>query len=351
MIVLYANDKDNNELTQVFDPLDFSCSQRLNDYDEVVLTYSSKNKNLTYDNIKEYNRARVTTEKNHNNVKTFVDWVVKSVSTDSQYTKVVVRSLEYVLSKKIVIADKSYTNKSVHYIVDDLLDEVNGREDTGITAHADCSTETLDLEVKKGTNILQILKTMTGRGYVFKVIDGEVLMDSEIGEDRTIGDNYYLFKRDVTDSNDRNILDWSISYDADTIVNCVIHKDEATFDTDATSITDFGRIEQVVVNDLDASWTTTAILANQKQSTSQVDVQPYVDDFFFSELGDKVAIQIDGGGDIAKYTGDSVVMEKTVSWLWLIDVTARLSTNTVYTPTLIEQIKEWVARVGRLELQ
>jgi hypothetical protein len=56
-----------------------------------------------------------------------------------------------------------------------------------------------------------------------------------------------------------------------------------------------------------------------------VEIQPIVEDFFFSQVGDKLQAEIDNGTDIGLYTGSVYVLEKKVKGMDLKDVTGKVS--------------------------
>lgn len=71
-----------------------------------------------------------------------------------------VRSLEALLDRKILIKH-NLNNVTVAYILTTLLNEINARENTGITVHPSTSTLVTSLTVEKGTTLLQALKKLT----------------------------------------------------------------------------------------------------------------------------------------------------------------------------------------------
>lgn len=108
-------------------------------------------------------------------------------------TTVTVRSREYLFSKKLVHVARAYTTTTIKAILEDLLNEINTRSNTGITVHPSTTLDVLPLDVNKNTTLLSILKTIAGKGYSFKIIDKKLLVGEEIGTDRTIPDivEYY----------------------------------------------------------------------------------------------------------------------------------------------------------------
>lgn len=348
MLVIYLQDKDGNNITQVFNAYGFKCTQRLSDYSEAEFTLSNDNPALSYSNFQEFNRCRITREID-GVVQEYIDGYVKVGEAGVNETTIVVRSWEHFLARKVVNSSKNYSSQSIQAIVNDFIGDINTREALPFSVSSNCSATTIDFEIPKNTNALNALKSLASRGFQFVIKDKELIVKEEVGEDRTAGSNYYLLKRRYDEPGDRNVRDRNVVYDADTIANAVTEKSTG-FTTDAGSIATFGRIEENIVVDGGVASSISSVLDARKGSVKQVEIEPDVEDFFYSSIGDKVQAEIDGGNDIAKYTGPVYVLEKIVSGQDLKNVRSKVSSGTVYTPTLLETIKEYNARIARLEL-
>lgn len=346
MIVLYLYDKARNPLTQIFNVNDFSCTLRLNDSDDATIIFPANDKAIEYSKFKEFNRVRITNEVRWV-VKTYIEWFVDSAVINSETMEVNIRSLEALLDRKILIKH-NLNNTSVSSILTTLLNEINARENTGITVHSSTSTLVTSVTVEKGTTLLQAIKKLTALWLSFKIVDNKLLMAQSIWVDRTVPPNYYLFKRDRTDENDRNIINWSIWYDSKTITTAVTETSHTWFVTDAGAIAEFWYIEENIVVDTDRSMTLASELAKKKDSTRQVTVEPKINDFFFADIGDKVAVQINWGNDIAFYEWSSIVVEKSIRNT--NEPTATLSNSNIYTKNVLDRIKSFGERISRLEL-
>lgn len=192
MIVVYLSDVVGTPIAQVFDVYGFTCRAKLSDYNEATFSIKNDNPIASYENLREYNRVVIQLEI-EGGKKQFIDGFIKTTTIGIEETTVTVRSREYILTKKLVHVARAYTTSSIKAILEDLLNEINTRSNTGITVHPDTSLDVLPLDVNKNTTLQSVLKTIAGKGYSFKIIDKKLLVGQEIGTDRTIPDivTYY----------------------------------------------------------------------------------------------------------------------------------------------------------------
>jgi hypothetical protein len=262
MLVIYLQDKDGNDLTQVFNAYGFSCTNRLSDYGEAEFSLANDNPAVTYANLMEFNRCRITREID-GVIDQYIDGYIKVGEGKINETTIIVRTREHFLGRKLVDNTKDFNSQTVKAIAENLIDDMNAREDTGITVSANCSTTVIDFDVPKNTTVLNALKNLAKRGFQFSIVDRELIVGEEIGVDRTSGSDYYLLKRRHDEPADRNVKDFQVTYDADTIANAVTEK-STTFSTDVGSITTFGRIEENIVVDGGVAGSIASILDARK---------------------------------------------------------------------------------------
>lgn len=205
MITLYVSSPDLQPLTQIFWVLDFTTSSKINNYDEVTFSIDKSNAAVDYEYLKEYNRVTVCNDYDGISQE-YMRWCIKSVSISPEAVTVYIRWLERLLDKKIILSDATYTSYTVANIVLNFINEMNGRDATGITLHPDCSTTVIpEFKVTAKSTVLQALKALTKRGQNFKIIDNMLIVAEEIWDDLSSWPDIQLFKRDETDPADRNI--------------------------------------------------------------------------------------------------------------------------------------------------
>ncbi len=161
------------------------------------------------------------------------------------------------------------------------------------------------------------------------------------------------FRYDVAIPSEIGIADYTIRRDSENFSNAVttLSGGVASTSTDATSITGFGRVEECYSVDGDAAAAAASNLANRKQSVSEISVTPMAQDFSVAEIGDTVAVYIDGGNDMQFFDGDLRVIEKNLSIVGSAKtVDLQLSVNKIFTPTLLDTIKLLRDRVKKLEV-
>lgn len=231
-----------------------------------------------------------------------------------------------------------------------IMDEINGRYDTGITLS--CSvTDSVQLAYNKGESVLSILKKLTAK-YDFTIIDKVLYVGEFVGIDRTVsGANYFEFKRDYLEPNDRNVVDFAVIRNADERANAIQGK-TAVFQEDAPSIAEYGRIEDTLTNsDRNEAVEIAEQLQTRKDGLIKVTIEPSVQDFAFADVGDILDVSLDAGNELGRYSDIAKVYEKRIEFGELVKIRVKLSETKPYTEDLLEVIRSTIGRVERLELQ
>lgn len=89
----------------------------------------------------------------------------------------------------------------------------------------------------------------------------------------------------------RNIKSARVVLDGDQLTNAVFGK-TVGFSTDAGSITQYGRVERFVTGDGSEATLIADTLDKNKELLKQIELDPSVQDFFFANIGDIVAVNI-----------------------------------------------------------
>lgn len=102
--------------------------------------------------------------------------------------------------------------------------------------------------------------------------------------------------------------------------------------------------------DGDTASATTALLAEHKDSVTEISITPDTNDFFLANLGDIVKVYIDGGNTIQFFDGSLKVIEKSMNFSASKMVDIKLSTTKVSTPSIFDTIVDLRSRVKKLEV-
>lgn len=342
--ILYIYDQLWVARTQVFDATSFDCKNKLNTYGTASFEIPYNHNENTELNLRPYNEIKIN-YLTDSWEQTYIHGIIESVEAWLESTTVNIKSFEVIFERKVIDTAKSYSSWTVDAIVADLLSNVNGRYDTGITL--DCGiTDTIDLSVSKGATFASALSELVALWYQYRVVNKVLEVKSMIGSDKSTGVNLVELKRDINDPQDRNISNAKIKLDGAQIVNAPFHS-TGWFDTDATSIGTFGRIEKTIVPDGSVSVALADTLAKQKDLVKVIEVTPIVDDFFFAEVGDILKLTIDAGNDIMQYSGSVNVLQKTIDSRGVVRVT--VSSTTVISPTFIETVIQHGKEIEKLK--
>lgn len=348
MIVVYLYDKDWNALTQLFDVFDCEVTLKLNNYSEASFSISSDS-SIDLTDIQEFNEVKIC-EESEWSAQTVFHWIVKAYKLGRDTIDVYCRSFEWLLARKKTATTTTYSD-TVNNVADTLLDEINARDDTGITL--DCwVTDSITIDVTKGQSLFSILENIASKWYEFVIRDKVLYVKESIGIDRSVAwDNYFQLKKDYLDTSDRNISDVSLKSDSDNLANAIMGK-TAWFSTDATSITKYGRIEDIITT---ADWwesdMITSELARRKDWVLEFDVEVVVTDTFFARIWDTLACYIDRWNWLLYYDDTVKLVEKRVKYGKIKNIAIKVATKNLTIQDLISRIQSNAKRIERLELQ
>lgn len=347
MRVTYLNDKDGNPLTQLFDVVDYDVGLRMNNRSEATVKISS-NEDISISDIQYMNEVIINDESDW--VKEVIRGVIYGRSIEWDTIEIYIRSYEYLLQRKVTATTSSY-NDTVHNIVNTLLTEINGREDTGITL--DCGvTDVINVDAQKWQSIFSILENIASKGYEFIIKNKVLYVKEDIGIDRSVtGDDYFQFKIDYNDASDRNVVDAKMKGDANSIANAIFGK-STWWSTDATSISTYGRLEDIVATA--DGWESSLVASEvqrRKDGVTEIDLQTQLTDFFFADVGDTLDCYIDRWNGILYYDGTVKLTEKRIKYDKMKDIRVTVSTKNFILENLLSRIQNNTKRIQRLELQ
>lgn len=169
--------------------------------------------------ISEFLRCRVVLVANRGE-KTIFDGVIRSIGAISNTINITLNDFNFLLKKKKLYSDKTYTNVSIGTILYEILSEINARYDTGISLQT-TETTPISKEYKANISLLDVLSDLAESGYEFDVVDMKLLFAQTIGEDKTTGPDFVEFRHNISIPNENSVSEYSILRDADNISNAV----------------------------------------------------------------------------------------------------------------------------------
>lgn len=348
MIIIYIADHTwQNQLTQIFDATDVSASIKINDFGSATFTIGQDHVANTDEILQLFNDCKIT-QKIGSTEKTVFHWYIRLVQATWDKTEVECRTFEHLLDRRRVASSASQTG-ALNTILASLINAINTTYDTGITLDCDVTTSTT-IAWSKGESVLTILKKLDGL-YDFVIRDKVLYVWETVGIDRTSGDDFWQFKRDWRYPADRNVVNFEVTINGDDLANAIQGK-SAWYQTDASSIAEYGRIEDVISNS-DGSETAevTKELVERATPTKNIDIDPDVSDFFFADVGDVVSLYLDAGNPIGQYFGAAKINEKSITFGDLNRVKVKLSESKIANQDLFDRIRATQKRLERLELQ
>ncbi len=392
MLIVYVYDQTDTVVAQFMKAANFQCRTLINDIGTASFELDSSEERISYANLEEFKRHRVAfvTENKYgirntkvydimwddsdiwddsdrwmeyttiretylisrSEEKTIFDGVVRESTAIPGGLKVTLNDFFYLLKKKKLYTDKTYTGIAVNVILGEILDEINARYNSGISLSSDVTT-LINAQYKAFISYFDVLKDLAEGGYEFSMTDKVLTFTQKIGIDRTADPNYVQFKHDITVPQEINISDYSIRRDSENFSNAPTATSSGTNTTltDPGSIIEYGRIEEVYAVDGNVEEAAQANLDNRSQSVSEVSVTPATNDFFIADIGDTVDVFISGETDMHFFSGDMRVIEKGLRYSGATqEVDIQLSVNKVFTPTLLDTIKNLRERVKKLEV-
>ncbi len=342
MFVIYINNYLWNSISQIFEVNNLEVKLKLNDISSASFEVSNLHKENSYINFREFNEVNIY--KIENNIEKLIfEWVIRSVEADLYKTKIVLNDKLFLLKNKILYTDKNYSNISIKWILQDILNTINSRYDTKIVLESDINT-TITKNYKKWQTFFDILKDLSLNWYEFEVKNNSLRFYNSIWEDRSSWNKFVEFSYDIKFPWSRTIDTAKIEYDADNIAWALISKD--TWETyDQTSIETFWRIEKYFI-----SWDKNILLSERKESVRELEITPISYDFFVANLGDIVKVFIDAWNDIMFFDTNLKVIEKNYKSWELDKVTIKVNKWSLKTLNLIETIVDLKNRTKNLEI-
>mgnify|MGYP007030461603 CR=1 FL=1 len=351
MIIGYIYDRQNNLIWQIFNVFAFECTLKLNDISIWELTIRNENLSNILNIIKENNRIKIA-----DNVdgieKILIEGYIRGVEATLKNTIIKIEDYLSFLDDKLLYTAINF-NGQVDVLLQTILDQINAREDTGISL--ECTvTDIISKQYAKGDSVFSVLKDLRENNYEFIIKNWVLYFKSTIWIDRSlINEDYREFMRDVNSPLDRTIRDAKMVMDIKQMCNCWIGKNGSSYANyeDTDSIAEYWRIERCFTNNGNITQATQNYVNERNDSIREFDISPNIADFFYCDLGDIVRVYINSWNDLMFYDGTLKVIEKSYTAWEMGKITFKLSQNKIKAQQLNEKIKELHTRVRSLELK
>lgn len=264
------------------------------------------------------------------------------------------RDFKGLLDNKVLFDLKNYSNKSLDFILNDLLTDLNGRSsgDTNPenwTYDIDAPVTGITKEFKKGLSYFNIFKEL---GVIanknWTVEQGTILFKEILGTDKTSGESFteFIFDKNAPDEN--NISDIRVDRFG-TLKNRILTS--VTDEENTTSKDEFWRLE--TYNDIEGDELTNELSRISKTQTAHVFDIDYSRVNTEPKLGDKIRVFIDSGIDLLDITGDLFITRRKVKLLWWENVVTNVDVSeiTIKKTNFVKTLNDLQDEVKKLLLQ
>lgn len=254
----------------------------------------------------------------YNRMKIIEDGVVKftGIFTQKQINldtaQIKCRELPYILKKRLVGADYTLSG-DINDAVAQLLTDINGGEDTGISAGTLSGVGEVNLTFNNADAWTVLKQICEATGNQFEVRDRTLLVAPTIGEDKT---ETVLFRYNVDQVANANLIRFEVEDDGENIIT-VAHGKSDTLTSDQESLSlkaTYGTLEKYkdfrVVNTQDVLDEFTASEVQDRVYSPRLVLKPNVEDNF--EVGDLVKIKLKN--PLVNINDSFQVLEKVVKY-------------------------------------
>lgn len=350
MIIAYVYDRTwSIVMGQIQTVLGFSCTIKLNDVSTADLTIANNDIPDVANNIKENNRIKVYRQ--YGTVeKLLIEWYIRWFEASLTQTTIKIEDKLSIFDDKLFYSDVNY-NGTIKWLLQNIVDTINSREDTGISLDCDV-LDTFSKTYGKWEIIGNAIKDIRQNKYEYRILNNVFSFKNAIGIDRSVsGSDYLEFNFDYLNPNSRTIRDAKVVGDIKSMANAAIGKNGNTIEQyeDATSIAEFWRIERPFTSNGSVGDSVRGFVDERKDSIREYDISPMSNDFFICDIWDVVQVYINSGNDLMFYSGTMKVIEKTFKAGELDTITIKLAKGKVKTKNLADELKDIKTRVSKIE--
>lgn len=272
--------------------------------------------------------------------KRLIKWLVKRKDITQNIATIQIEDLTYITRRRYLRADKTYTSQTYQAILEDLFSYINWISDTWLTISCDIS-DTTSITFKRWISLYKILKDLSENWYEFRIENNVIVFKIICWIDRTLNDaNYLQYIYDFIEPYWRNIDNIKLSDTLDDYANGVVDKSGADADNTGELL-----FEDYTYEDIDK----TTYIAEHKAFIWDYELNIKGEDFFETDIGDKVSVYIYTWNELLFYDGSMKVVEKTLNISEMFNISIKLSKNKVNIKDFFEQFDDLKIKVWKLE--
>ncbi len=158
MLIAYIYDQSDAIVTQLFSVTKFKCRTLMSDIGTASFEVDPAEAGVEYANLKEFTRIRLALNIDGTESTVF-DGVVRETVANQNGIVITLNDFLYLLKKKKLYTNKTYTGIAINVILAELIGEVNARYASGITITTSVVT-TVTKTYKDFISIFDILKDL-----------------------------------------------------------------------------------------------------------------------------------------------------------------------------------------------
>lgn len=279
------------------------------------------------------------------------EWFIYTLKPNFKSVKITARDFKGLLDAKVLFTDKTYTDKTLDFILNDLITDLNSRSSGDIfpetwTHEIDSNIGWITKEFKKGISYFNIFKELwiiAEKEWTTK--QGKILFKEILWTDKTSGDFFteLIYNKDTPDEN--NISDIQVE-SFWTLKNVILTS--TTSVNNSNSIENYGRLEEY--NNIEGTELDNYLTKNskpQKKYTFEIDYSKINTEV---QIGDKLRVEINTWVEFLDISGDLFITKRKLQILGnsnviisidVSDITIKPGNNFIFTlNTLQDQVKK-----------
>lgn len=245
-------------------------------------------------------------------------WVIKWFTAWIEKIDLIINDYFYLLSRRLLRIDKTYTDTSIKDILTDLLTYINWIDETNIVLNCDIS-DLLTQTFTRWTSFYQILQDISKNWFSYKLENNILYFSNVLWEDKS-ADIYYIYNKN--EPYWQNIDKIELIEDMKDFSNWIIDKSWDYSDND--SVNDIWLYETKESDDIDR-----ISYINEHLIIWDYKITPRVNSYFEANLWDSVWVDILSNNDILFFSWKMEIIEKTFQNWDLQKINFTLSTSKI----------------------
>lgn len=337
MFEIQILDKNLNIIDTESNPKNFivsSLNQKVNAISEARVSIYYESSLSTRNTIKKWRKINIFLD-----WKLIFAWIIKWFNAWIEKIDLILNDYFYLLSRRLLRIDKTYTSISIKDTLTDLLTYINWIDDTKIILNCDV----LDLITQtftRWTSFYQILQNLAKSWFSYKLENNILYFSNTLWIDRS-ADIYYIYNKN--EPYWQNIDKIELLEDIKDFSNWIIDKSWDYSDTN--SINDIWLYESKENDDIDK-----ITYINEHLIIWDYKIVPNVNNYFEANLWDKIWIDIISNNDILYYSWNMEIVEKKFTNWDMQKINFTLAISGIKIKDFLDDYLELKNRISKLEI-